>query len=337
MKNVCFFVKIESEEYLERVGFYKQDLSILRDLGFRVRTSIRIVDISLKADAYYVWWWTWAFVPVFIALLRKKPIIVTGVFDHYINNEPVDFFKRNYLHRLLIKFALKFTTANIFVSKLEISNITRNFKVANPYLAPLSIDCSKYRQDLNIKRKTNLLLTISWLSKENVFRKRILQLIRSIALVKLHFPNVELHIVGKEGDGITKVREEIKKCELENNVFIVGAISEDVKINYLQECSVYVQPTLVEGFGLAILEAMACGAPIISSRTGTVPEVMSENGLYVDPNSVEEIAEAIIFLLGNQDKCNELGHSAAISAIDFSYDSRLIEMRKILQKILGSE
>lgn len=334
MKNVCFFVKIESEEYLERVGFYKQDISILKDLGYRVYTSIKIKDISWNADVYYVWWWTWAFIPVFISLIRRKPIIITGVFDHYINNEPVDFYNRNIIHKLLIKFALKFATANILISKLEMINIKKNFDVSNPYLVPLSIDCVKYKQNLNIKRKRNLLLTISWLSKENVIRKRIIQIIQAISLVKLDYPSIELHIVGKEGDGINEIHELIKNLDLSNNIFVIGPISEELKIKYLQECSIYVQPTLVEGFGLAILEAMSCGAPIISSQTGTVPEVMSDNGLYVDPCSIEEIADAIIFLLGNTDVAGKIGDSAAIRAINFSYDSRLIAMNKILKEIV---
>jgi glycosyltransferase involved in cell wall biosynthesis len=68
----------------------------------------------------------------------------------------------------------------------------------------------------------------------------------------------------------------------------------------MRECTVYLQPTRYEGFGLAILEAMSCGAPVVTSARGAVPEVVGDTAILVDGTSPMAIADGVLQYLGNR-------------------------------------
>ncbi len=133
------------------------------------------------------------------------------------------------------------------------------------------------------------------------------------------------------------VEKLIDELNVSEYVHITGAISEAEKLDYLQNSAIYLQPTVVEGFGLAILEAMSCGTPIISTKAGTVPEVMGDGGIYVEKNTSEDIVEAIISLLSNRELANKISHNAILRAKEFSYEKRIKEMRVIMQDVLKND
>ena len=76
-----------------------------------------------------------------------------------------------------------------------------------------------------------------------------------------------------------------------------GVISRADKIRLMQRCKLYLSPSRYEGFGLAILEAMSCGAPMISSRVGALPEVVGDAGLLLDETTPQTIGDAANMLL----------------------------------------
>lgn len=333
-KKACFFVKLKDKNHLSRVGFYKQDIDILKDLGYDVVIATRFRDIPLGVDLYYVYWWTWAFLPVMIARFLKKPVVITGVFDHYVDGKPLDFYHRPFVHRLLMRFSLRYSTSNIFISKLENDIIQKFFSISTSYLSPLSIDCNRYNLDMQLNRGVTTLFTISLLSKENVKRKKILECIQAVHLLKQDYPDVHLIIAGKIDNGIQEIRELIQELDISDSITITDAITEEQKITYLRTCSIYLQPTQVEGFGLAILEAMACGCPVISSPNGTVPEVMSDTGLYIESDDISIFRDKIKFLFENRNIATEYGIRAAERAKNYSYEKRLDRMRNIITNIV---
>jgi glycosyltransferase involved in cell wall biosynthesis len=336
-KKICFFVKLDSDEYLKRVGFYKQDIEILTRIGYKVMPAISFKDLFKPTDVYYVWWWTWAFIPVFLGLIRRKPVIITGVFDHYIDGEIQDYIKRNIIHRLLLKFSLKYCSVNLFISHLEKDQIKKYFGNVKSKVSHLAINESLFFHRNDINREEQLLFTISWLTKENAKRKKLFEIIHAMPTVLQKFPKIKLVIAGKKNSAYEDLLEAVTKLNLNQHIKFTDAISEEEKIKYLQTCSVYLQPTEVEGFGLAILEAMFCGAPIISTKTGTVPEVMGNGGIYVEKNTSEDIAEAIITLLSSRELANEVSHNAILRAKKFSYEKRIKEMQGILQDVLKND
>jgi glycosyltransferase involved in cell wall biosynthesis len=88
-----------------------------------------------------------------------------------------------------------------------------------------------------------------------------------------------------------------KKFGVKDRVKFVGFFENEKLPILMQEAEVYVQPSLTEGFGLPVLEAMAAGTPVVAARAGALPEVVQAAGILVDPLSVSEISEGIIEVL----------------------------------------
>ncbi len=328
--KICFFVKTRDKSIFSRVGFYKQDLEILRHLGHEVIIINRIRDLfSARVDLYYVWWWTWAIFPVCIGILKRKKVIIYGVFSHIINDQLIDHKNRHYFHRFLMNLSLKLANKNVFQTHFELGIIKKRFYVNNPMFCPLSVDVNFYKPDLNKKKISNKIFCICWLSKENVKRKKIIELINAIYIIKEKFPNVHLYLAGKEDNALDNIKNEIKLLSLGGNITILGAITDHEKLFHFQTSDIYVQPTEVEGFGLAILEAMSSGTAIISSKCGSVPEVTRDKIHYFKDNSPVNIASKIIEVFNDNNLKNKYINRALFVAQSYSVENRLVLFRNI--------
>lgn len=102
-----------------------------------------------------------------------------------------------------------------------------------------------------------------------------------------------LVLAGGNGYGSEAVHDFIRKERLESRVMVLGYVSADRLPILYQAASVLLYPSLEEGFGLPILEAMAFGLPVVASRTSSLPEVGGDAALYVDPLDPRDIAEKV--------------------------------------------
>jgi glycosyltransferase involved in cell wall biosynthesis len=101
-------------------------------------------------------------------------------------------------------------------------------------------------------------------------------------------------------------RPVIRDLGLEKQVIVTGRISEEEKPLLYSAATAFVFPSLYEGFGLPVLEAMACGTPVITSNVSSLPEVAGDAALLVEPESVEEIARAMVRLMNDSGLRDEL-------------------------------
>lgn len=125
-------------------------------------------------------------------------------------------------------------------------------------------------------------------------RKNHAKLIQAYALLKSR-PSFEhkLVIAGRRGwlsDDVFRVVEELK---LTSDVIFLGHILESDLVALYNLADVFAYPSLYEGFGLPVLEAMACGTPVVSSDSSSLPEVVGDAGLMITPDDVEGLAAAI--------------------------------------------
>ena len=137
-------------------------------------------------------------------------------------------------------------------------------------------------------------------------RKNLLRLVDAFSAVAAHDPDVQLVIAGKMGWMIDDVFREIDKLGIASRIIFPGFIAEADKSALLAACTLFVYPSLYEGFGLPALEALACGAPTITSNTSALPEVVGDAALLVDPTSTDSIFAAISTLLSSPELRNEL-------------------------------
>jgi glycosyltransferase involved in cell wall biosynthesis len=111
----------------------------------------------------------------------------------------------------------------------------------------------------------------------------------------------------------------IERLGLRGAVVLPGRVDEATKLALYQGASLYVTTSLHEGFGMTCLEAMACGVPIIASRRASLPEVVGDGGLLVEPEP-EAVAEVMIDLASNPDLAQGLRVRALARATAFSWD-----------------
>lgn len=144
------------------------------------------------------------------------------------------------------------------------------------------------------KTKDKYILSVGTLQP----RKNYAVLIRAFSLLKGDIEH-NLVIVGKKGWKYKEIFKEVKKLGLENRVVFKGYLSDDKILRVYNDADLFVFPSLYEGFGLPPLEAMACGTPVLASNTSSLPEVIGDAGLMIDPHSAENLANAMYEMLTN--------------------------------------
>ncbi len=132
-------------------------------------------------------------------------------------------------------------------------------------------------------------------------RKDYVGLVHSMNLVWEVFPTLRLVIAGRPGWGVEAVEEALAGCRRPDQVIITGYIDEQSKADLLAGCSVLVYPSLYEGFGFPLLEAMSAGVPVVSTTAGSIPEVAADAAVLVPPRESIELAEAITRVITDDD------------------------------------
>jgi len=156
------------------------------------------------------------------------------------------------------------------------------------------------RAGSEILRKYNIkkpyLLSIGRLEeKKNTVR--IIQAFEKIRLQDTGY-KLQLVLVGGRGYGYSKVKEAINNSQFKSNIITPGWVSDEDLPTLMREANVFVFPSLAEGFGIPVLEAMASGVPVVASH-GVLEEIGGDACVYVDPMKVEEIAEGVVKVLQN--------------------------------------
>lgn len=162
-------------------------------------------------------------------------------------------------------------------------------------------------------------------------RKNLSKLIEAFA--KLSNPDVDLVLVGKPGWLSNKIYEAPKKFKVQENVKFLGfADQEDLPALY-SGSTAYVMPSLYEGFGLPILEAMACGIPVLTSKSSSLPEVSGGHALLVKPHDVNDISYNLSRLLKEEDLRWKLSAAGEEWSKNFSWEKTAKETIKVFEKV----
>jgi glycosyltransferase involved in cell wall biosynthesis len=151
-------------------------------------------------------------------------------------------------------------------------------------------------------------------------RKNHLGLLRAYAQHKARSGSV-LPLVHAGGPGwlMDDFRDEIRRLNLQKDVILLGYV-DDADLQWLyQNCFAFVYPSFFEGFGMPVLEALGSGAAVITSNTTSIPEVIGDAGILVDPHSDEQLALAMDELVTDQNRLAALRSSAVQRAMRFSW------------------
>jgi glycosyltransferase involved in cell wall biosynthesis len=155
-------------------------------------------------------------------------------------------------------------------------------------------------------------------------RKNVPRLIEAFSLLPAHVrERYQLVIAGRYqhlGHPLyPDPRETVQQLGLESQVVFTGQIREQDKAPLYSAATAFAFPSLYEGFGMPVLEAMACGTPVLTSNVSALPEVAGEAGYLVDPYSPEAISEGLLHLLEDQPLRDALSHRGLDRASQFTW------------------
>lgn len=220
------------------------------------------------------------------------------------------FFKRRFFRRVFPCWGNKV----VAISESVEEHLLCDFEVDKEDIVLIhsGIDTDKFQNiNMPVKEKYDVLEgrpvigTIARLSEE----KGHIYLIEAMKHILSDIPGAKLLIIG-EGRMKEKLVSLAKKLGIEQHVFFVSETSDTKEV--LFDLDVFVMPSLKEGLGLALMEAMACGLPVVGTAVGGIKNLIQDgkNGLLVNPADPLELAKAILALLRDPSKSDSLGKNA---------------------------
>jgi len=143
------------------------------------------------------------------------------------------------------------------------------------------------------------------------------------------FSDLTLIIVGDEISKYPSLRRAVERHHVRPNVRFFGFVPELTLVALYRTADVFVFPSLYEGFGLPPLEAMANGTPVVTSKVSSLPEVVGEAALTVDPYDVDEIASAMRTILSDVSVRERLIHAGRLRAAQFSWKEAVARIHDV--------
>jgi glycosyltransferase involved in cell wall biosynthesis len=170
-------------------------------------------------------------------------------------------------------------------------------------------------------------------------RKNHLGLLHAFEELTRAYPQLLHHLVfvGKDTWYTKEVRRAIERSSVKDRVHLTGFVNDADLIHFYGACDLFVFPSFYEGFGLPILEAMACGRAVVCSNTTAMPEVANAAGILFDPGSVREMTRAMADVLLDHDLRQRLERLGGNRAALFSWEQAALKTLDVYLSVAGAK
>lgn len=167
-------------------------------------------------------------------------------------------------------------------------------------------------------------------------RKNLPMLLDALKLMWARQPghNYQLVIAGAQGWRDDAIQASLNDPALRGSIMLLGKVSDDDLRWLYNACRIYVNPSLYEGFGLPLLEAMACSAACVAAHTSSLPEIGADAVCYADPKRPEQWAELLTRLWDDDQRRSELGQRAIQRAGHFSWERAAHETLEVYRSVV---
>lgn len=147
---------------------------------------------------------------------------------------------------------------------------------------------------------------------------------------------IQLVLAGGKGWGVEDVLNRINECKYKDDIVLTGYISEQEKMALYEGCTAFVYPSLYEGFGIPVLEAMKFGKPVITSRVSSLPEVGGDIAFYIDdPKNYKALADQMIVVTQlDQQSIKTIEEKSIAHEKKFTWEKCAIETMELLSELL---
>lgn len=203
---------------------------------------------------------------------------------------------------------------------------------------PNGVDLEKFQRLSHrntFKLATNGQKTILFVGRLHPI-KGIAYLIEAMNTIVKKNPKARLLLIGN-GEERQNLENLVKELDLAKYVNFIGKVPNEKVLEYMIASDVLVLPSLSEGFPLTILEAMACGLPIVATKVGGIPEIVKngEGGFLVEPQNTAEISEKVLMFLENDELRERISQNNIIEAKKYSWEAVVERLEKVYLAVLG--
>ncbi len=353
MKNIAISIKpLESGHKARGIGYYTENLieglekrKDINVITFRNEKELKDVDLIHYTwfDLFYKTLPLKSRFPRVVTVHDVMPLVYK---DHYPSG------MKGRLNFFLQKLALRNSKLIITDSESSKNDIEQYLKIKKEkikviYLAQdssfkIMTASASLRAKLSYRLPDRFLLYVG----DANYVKNLPLLIRAFISLKSkkEYVDLKLVLVGQvflkrvenidhpELVSLKEVLGLIKDNNLENEIILPGYVSTDDLIAFFNLATVYVQPSLYEGFGLPVLQAFACGTPVVSSRGGSLPEVGGKAAIYFSPTKLDELVSILNDVLSNVSLQRKLSRMGLQQASQFSWEKTIAETVKAYEE-----
>lgn len=280
------------------------------------------------------------FFPNFVAYPHVGGKSVVTVHDLSFEKVPQFVFKKN------VDFLKKFVPPSVRSADLVVA-ISQNTKkdlietygipekkiaIVNPGVDPRVFYSRSEEEKVAVKGKYGIekpfLLYLGTLEP----RKNVSAIVRAYAAL----PNrrdFNLVLAGKKGWFYEEVFRIVEDLGLREEVIFTGYVSDEDRPRLFSAAEVFVYPSFFEGFGMPVVEAQACGTPVVTSNTTSLPEAVGEGGIFIDPRDVSALSNAIAEIISSSSRRTELSEKGLRNARRFRWEESGRKLLKIFNHL----
>lgn len=335
--KVLFFSR-EPIEKLMSQQYSLNDINILKSLGYDVIVTNSVLKtLTTPCSFYFSWWASGSIIPLVASLIyRRKIFVIVGgneatLYQDSVSGEKVGYSDYSFFKKLAVRIVLKMATKCVPVSEFLNEHIQR-ISPTNTLPIKLCVDSSVFfPADAELKYISMICNT----HKDVVRLKRLENFIRAMPRILERFPSVKFRVIGQHGSAHIEIVSLAKSLGLSDSLIFDNLVPNTAMPDIFRSSICYVQISDVETFGVAILESVACGTPVVTSRRGAIPEIFGDIPYYCDHNDVEDISLNVC-------KCIADRLAGAISMeglsnfaeCDYSVSNRRQEISNLLENYL---
>jgi len=317
------FVKLDRE--LLSASFTLQDFYAARKFPANAMLYLREIK---KADVLFCWFASWnSFWALLLARILHKPsIMVIGGYD--VANLPIADYghQRGGLKKWISRWAMKLANILLPFSHYSQQEAKKNAGISVRSMEVIYIGVPDLFGSLLNLPKERMALTVGKVEWPNLKRKGIEPFVCAAA----HLPDVQFIVVGAWVDDSIEYLRSIAS----SNVAFTGRVSDGELLDYYRRASVYVQASLHEGFGLSVAEAMLGMCIPVTTRAGSLPEVVGDCGIYCETTDPKGIAEAIGEALQTPYANRENARARIIT--EFPLEKRKVLLEQCIHDVLST-
>jgi glycosyltransferase involved in cell wall biosynthesis len=276
-----------------------------------------------------------------LPIKAKKRIVIINDANHLAFYNQLSFTQKIYT-KIMMNRAVNLADKIIAISHFSKSEILKYFQIDPNKIKVVHFGLDPKIIYSELQKETSDLLIIPkkfFLFVGNIKpHKNLISLLRAFEIILKSRIDYKLVIIGKKEGFITGDNEVFTLVEnnkiLSENIIFTGYIENLELYNYYKKASIFIFPSLYEGFGIPPLEAMICNCPVIASNLTAIPEICGNSVLYINALDPVDIAEKINLLIYDKNLCNELIQKGKLQINKFSLANFSHNLKEVIKELI---